>query len=78
MQTEKIIEKLEQLNGSARKKVAEYVNFLFTSGKSKTRKKKNKKILSNEKIIGMWADRKDMRDSTKWVKKIRDMHWKIK
>jgi hypothetical protein len=71
MQTEKIIEKLEQLNGSSQKKVAEYVNFLYQSDRKKMRKKKRKTSISGEKIIGMWAERKEMKNSTKWVRKIR-------
>jgi len=78
MQTEKIIEKLTQLNGSAQKKVAEYVNYLYKSDRKKPRKKLRRKSISTEKIIGMWADRKDMKDSTKWVRKLRTLQWKDK
>ena len=78
MQTEKIIEKLIQLNGSAQKKVAEYVNYLYKSDRKRPRKKVRRKSISKEKIIGMWSDRKDMKDSAKWVRKLRTMQWKNK
>jgi hypothetical protein len=78
MQTEKIIEKLEQLNNSAQKKVAEYVNYLYKSDKKRLRKRARKSSISKEKIIGMWADRKDMNDSYKWVRNLRSAQWKNK
>jgi hypothetical protein len=31
--------------------------------------------LSDEEFIGMWKDREDLRDSTAWVRKIRQSEW---
>lgn len=76
MQAEKIFEKISQLNGSAQKKVADYVNLLYRSVQNKPAKKIRKRSISKEKIIGMWADRKDMKDSKKWLRSARASHWK--
>lgn len=31
--------------------------------------------LMSEEFIGMWKDREDMKDSTAWVREIRQSHW---
>lgn len=31
--------------------------------------------LANEEFVGMWRDRNDMVDSTRWVRTIRQSHW---
>ena len=31
--------------------------------------------LKEEPFIGMWSDRKDMENSSKWVKNIREKEW---
>jgi hypothetical protein len=38
---------------------------------------KNKPLpdLTQEKFVGMWRDREEMRDSSAWVRNIRTTHW---
>jgi hypothetical protein len=31
--------------------------------------------LENEPFVGMWKDRKDMKDSSQWVRQIRQQEW---
>lgn len=31
--------------------------------------------LRAEPFVGMWRDREDMRDSTAWVRNVREKHW---
>ena len=31
--------------------------------------------LATEEFIGMWQDREDMRNSTAWVRRVRQFHW---
>ena len=31
--------------------------------------------LQAEGFVGMWRDRKDMQDSTAWVRNVREKHW---
>lgn len=53
------------------KQVLDYVVFLKTRYVG-TRKKRTKRIpLNQEPAIGMWRDRKDMEDSTAWVRNLR-------
>jgi hypothetical protein len=35
----------------------------------------NTKDLQDEPFVGMWRDREEMADSTKWVRSIRQQHW---
>ncbi len=57
------------------KQVLDYIAFLKTRYVS-TRKKTTKRIpLEKEPFIGMWADRKDMEDSTAWVRNLRQSEW---
>ncbi len=32
--------------------------------------------LKEEPFIGMWSDRKDLEDSSQWVKKLREKEWR--
>ncbi|MCC7163982.1 MAG: DUF2281 domain-containing protein [Anaerolineae bacterium] len=53
------------------KQVLDYIAFLKTRYVS-TRKKAAKRIpLEQEPALGMWRDRKDMEDSTAWVRNLR-------
>jgi hypothetical protein len=53
------------------RQVLDYIAFLKTRYVS-TRKKTARRIpLEKEPAIGMWADRKDMEDSTTWVRSLR-------
>ena len=31
--------------------------------------------LATEEFVDMWRDREDMRDSTAWIRKVRQSHW---
>ncbi len=31
--------------------------------------------LETEAFVGMWRDREDMRDSSAWVRNVRETHW---
>ncbi|MCK5538237.1 MAG: hypothetical protein KAI79_15530 [Bacteroidales bacterium] len=32
--------------------------------------------ISQDPVVGMWADREDMQDSSAWVKELRSSQWK--
>jgi hypothetical protein len=48
--------------------------------KQETSKRVERKIKSikDYPICGMWADREDMVDSSRWVKEIRKKHWEYR
>lgn len=64
---------LSDLPPEAQKQALDFIAFLRTQytppRKQKTRKP-NK--LAKESFVGMWRNREDMKDSTAWVKKLRN------
>ena len=76
MDAAKITREMASLPPEAQKQILELVVFLKTrylsapaSGTAKRRK------LTKEPFIGMWRNRKDMQDSTAWVRKLRQCQW---
>ena len=37
--------------------------------------KQSKSALETEPFVGMWRDRDDLKDSTAWVRGVRETHW---
>ena len=67
---QKIIRELESLPLHAQCQVYDFIDFL----KSRYKKDELKKIavssnIEDEPFFGMWKDRDDMKDSSRWVRK---------
>ena len=79
MNPENILKEIQLLPPEAQQEVADFVAFL----KSKfaflpqPRKGKRKSVLDS-KFVGMWEDREDMKDSSKWVRNLRENEWSRK
>ncbi len=60
----------------AQKQVIDFIAFLQTrySSVSKSKLKPKAKIV-DETFVGIWRNRKDMQDSSAWVRKIRASEW---
>ncbi|NIA31845.1 MAG: DUF2281 domain-containing protein [Actinobacteria bacterium] len=76
MSTEILINKFEALTKMEKKEVLDFIEFL----KSKNILKKRHRWtsitkLEDEKFIGIWQNRDDMKDSTDWVRNIRTKDW---
>ena len=71
----KILRDIEDLPPEAQKQVLDFVAFLKTRYGIVSRKKTKRGKLEDEPFIGMWKDREDMRDSTKWVRELRKREW---
>ena len=78
MDTTKIIRDLSILPLTQQKEIADYIAFLKKrykkSSASKTSKPRKQK-LSTESFIGIWQNRKDMKDSVSWVRNTRLAEW---
>ncbi len=75
MKIDKVIQQFNELADSDKKRAAKLISLLHTK-KSKVTKRRTSKIkLSDEKAVGMWSDRTDIKDSKSWVKKMRDEKW---
>jgi len=74
MEPDKIYNDISNLPPEARQQVADFISFL------KTRYKKPKKAalrnnIINDPFIGIWKDREDMKDSSNWLRNVRESEW---
>jgi hypothetical protein len=73
MSEEELIKQLKKLPFEAQQEAADFVEFLskkYLQQSDKTDPSKKKSILESS-FRGMWKDREDMQDSTKWVRELR-------
>ena len=63
----------------ARREVMDYIAFLKQRYSPLSQSKaKERTPLAGDPFIGMWQDRQDMRDSSGWVRKVREGEWDAK
>lgn len=75
MSEKELIKQLKKLPSEAQQEAADFVEFLSKkylqqSEETDSSKNKKKSILESS-FRGMWKDREDMQDSTKWVRELR-------
>ena len=72
MDKELINKKFQSLPFEAQKQVIDFIDFLYDKYNPKSDKMINKKsIFENKEFIGIWKDRKDLEDSSNWIRKLR-------
>lgn len=73
MSEKQLIRQIKELPSEAKQEAADFINFLY---KKYFHKKKEatipKKSILNSSFRGMWENRDDLSDSTKWVREIRE------
>ena len=72
MTNEELLQEILSLPVDAQRKVEEYVDYLHRLGSSKTNSETS---FEDEEFFGIWSDRDEIKDSTAWVRKIRESHW---
>ncbi|MEX0610039.1 MAG: DUF2281 domain-containing protein [Balneolaceae bacterium] len=73
MSEKELIKQLKKLPSEAQQEAADFVEFLskkYLQQSDETDPSKKKSILESS-FRGMWKDREDMQDSTKWVRELR-------
>ncbi|MBO6536225.1 MAG: DUF2281 domain-containing protein [Balneolaceae bacterium] len=73
MSEKEIIKQLKKLPSEAQREAADFVEFLsekYLQQPEETDSPKKKSILESS-FRGMWKDRKEMQDSTKWIRDLR-------
>ncbi|OQX08163.1 MAG: DUF2281 domain-containing protein [Thiothrix lacustris] len=77
MNTQTVMEGFSSLPPDAQQQVADFIDFLKVRyQKAKPAKKKvARAALAQEAFIGMWGERKDMQDSSQWVRELRRKEW---
>jgi hypothetical protein len=76
MEATLLVQDIASLPPEAQKQVLDFIAFLKTRypASSRARKAKHTK-LRDEPFIGMWRDREEMRDSSAWVRRLREREW---
>jgi len=76
MEPEKIFDDISNLPPEAQRQVVDFIAFLRTRYKRSEQEKQTRRInLVNEPFIGIWKDRKDLNNSSKWLRNIRKTEW---
>ena len=73
MSEKELIKQLKKLPSEAQREAADFVEFLskkYLQQTEETDSSKKKSILESS-FRGMWKDREEMQDSTKWVRELR-------
>lgn len=78
MERTNIAREIASLPPEAQNQLIDFMDFLKTrySHATQTTKKTRQTKLIDEPFIGMWQARKDMQDSSDWVRGIRQSEWK--
>jgi hypothetical protein len=77
MSEKELIKKIRKLPTEAQQEAADFVEFLskkYLQKTDETDTSKETSILDNS-FRGIWKDREDLQDSTKWVRELRKSRW---
>jgi hypothetical protein len=77
MSEKELIKQIRKLPTEAQQEAADFVEFLakkYIRKPEKTDSSKKKSILENS-FRGIWKDRDDLQNSTKWVRDLRKSRW---
>ena len=76
MNQEELWREIKSLPPQAQRELEDFVEFLrFRYKPSCPIDKSRKAKLTDEPFVGMWLNRDDMEDSSKWVRAIRNREW---
>ena len=77
MSEKELIKQIKRLSSEAQQEAADFVEILskkYLSKPEETDSTKKKSIVENS-FRGVWKDRDDLQDSTKWVRELRKSRW---
>ncbi|MEX0680737.1 MAG: DUF2281 domain-containing protein [Balneolales bacterium] len=76
MSEKELIKQIQELPTDAQREATDFVEFLYNRYVARSKSdKKIRKSISQSSFRGIWKDRKDMQDSTQWVRNIRKSRW---
>ncbi len=76
MEQEKIFSDISNLPPEAQRQVVDFIAFLRKRYKRPQNEKQNRHVnLVNEPFIGIWKDRKDMKNDGMWLRNVRKTEW---
>lgn len=78
MKSQNIESDISTLPPEAQRQVIDFIEFLRVRyGKIQAEKKLVRKKITSESFIGIWENRKDMKDSNRFVRGIRESEWGV-
>lgn len=77
LEFEQLKQDISALPEEAQRLVADFVAFLKQRYQHTFAETHQPLDLDNDPFVGMWSDRTDMRNSTDWVRQVRQQHWRI-
>lgn len=77
MSEKELIKQIRELPAEAQQEAADFVEFLTKKYIQRTEATdtSNKKSILENSFRGIWKDREDLQDSTKWVRELRKSRW---
>lgn len=76
MEQQKLLQELAALPPEGRRQVESLVRFLKKRyARSNSGRTAKRPPLRDEKFVGMWKDRADLKDSSAWVRSLRKSEW---
>ena len=77
MSEKELIKRIKKLPSEAQKEAADFVEFLSQKyiQQPKDSSSSQENSILESPFRGMWKDREDMQDSTKWVRELRKSRW---
>lgn len=78
MNPQNVMEGFSELPPKAQRQVADFINLLkinHASSRAIKHVEKERGPMVKSPFVGMWKDRKDMQDSSHWVRELRTKEW---
>ena len=75
MENQGFYNKFESLPVEAQKQVLAFIDFLQKRYEPRSKRIRERKSLTNKKFVGLWENRKDLKDSSLWIRNLRRKEW---
>lgn len=76
MEQDNIVKAIISLPPEAQRQVADFIDFLQIKYKTDQKTTKTERHrLADEPFIGMWKNKKELKDSSDWVRTLRKSEW---
>jgi hypothetical protein len=75
MTYEEILREFASLPPEGQKEAADFITFLHERYSRSVSAKPDGRDLTALGFVGLWRDREDMRDSSAWVRELREREW---
>lgn len=76
MEQDKIVNAIINLPPEAQRQVADFIDFLQIRYKTNQKTAKAERLrFADEPFIGMWKNKKELKDSSDWVRELRKSEW---